>query len=70
MLIEGKVQLGSYDKKDGSGKVNTVDVIVNQIEFLDKKSDGQAKPQSDSHFFDDGENDIFQPVDDSSDIPF
>jgi single-strand DNA-binding protein len=59
VLIDGKVQLGSYEKKDGSGKNYTTDVIVNQIEFLDPK--GQAKPQ---------EEDIFEPVDDFSDIPF
>ena len=42
VLIDGKVQLGSYEKKDGSGKQNTTDIIVNQIEFLDSKSDGQG----------------------------
>lgn len=59
VLIDGKVQLGSYEKKDGSGKNYTTDVIVNQIEFLDPK--GQAKPQ---------EEDVFEPVEDFSDIPF
>ena len=34
VLIDGKVQLGSYEKKDGSGKQNTTDIIVNQIEFF------------------------------------
>jgi single-strand DNA-binding protein len=70
VLIDGKIQLGSYDKKDGSGKAYTTDLIVNQIEFLDKKSDGQAKPQTNS--FDDflGEEDIFQPVDNMNDVPF
>ena len=37
VLIEGKVQLGSYEKKDGSGKAYTTDVIVNQIEFFRPK---------------------------------
>ena len=67
-MIDGKVQLGSYEKKDGSGKQNTTDIIVNQIEFLDSKSDGQAKPkqqQNESYF----EDDVFTPVDDE-DIPF
>ena len=70
VLIDGKVQLGSYEKKDGSGKQNTTDIIVNQIEFLDSKSDGQAKPkqqQNESYF----EDDVFTPVDESDDsIPF
>ena len=68
VLIDGKVQLGTYEKKDGSGKQNTTDIIVNQIEFLDSKSDGQAKPkqqQNESYF----EDDVFQPVTDE-DIPF
>ena len=34
VLIDGKVQLGSYEKKDGSGKQNTTDIIVNQIEVF------------------------------------
>ena len=67
VLIDGKVQLGSYEKKDGSGKVYTTDVIVNQIEFLDKKADRQAQQPQDN--FDDGE-DVFTPVEDDSEIPF
>lgn len=65
VLIEGKVQLGSYEKKDGS-KAYTTDVIVNQIEFLESK--GQAKPQENLDFPDDDEG-LFMPVDDE-DIPF
>ena len=44
VLIEGKIQLGSYEKKDGSGKQYTTDVIVNQIEFLDSKKE-TSKPK-------------------------
>lgn len=70
VLIDGKVQLGSYEKKDGSGKVYTTDIIVNQIEFLGSKSDEQAKPSGNNFAdFPDDENDVFQPVDDD-DIPF
>ena len=66
VFIEGKVQTGSYDRKDGTGKNYTFDIIVNQIEFLDSKKDGQAKP----------DDDVFEPTDenpfeDSEDsIPF
>ena len=64
-LIEGKVQLGSYEKKDGSGKAYTTDIIVSQIEFMDPKEKAQ-QPQD--NFFDD---DVFTPVDDSdSELPF
>lgn len=69
VLIDGKVQLGSYEKKDGSGKQNTTDIIVNQIEFLGSKADGQAKP-SGNNFSDFPDEDVFTPVDDSEDIPF
>jgi single-strand DNA-binding protein len=70
VLIEGKVQLGSYDKKDGSGKAYTTDIIVNSIEFLDSKADRQAQPQGqEGSFFDDGE-DVFEPVEDDSTLPF
>lgn len=64
VLIEGKVQLGSYEKKDGSGKAYTTDIIVNQIEFLDPK--GQAQQQDNT----DADEDVFTPVDESEDIPF
>lgn len=37
VLIDGKLQMGSYEKKDGAGKAYTTDILVNQIEFLDKK---------------------------------
>ena len=40
-LIEGKIQTGSYDDKDGK-KVYTTDVVVNEITFLDAKSDKPA----------------------------
>ncbi len=71
VLIDGKVQLGSYEKKDGSGKQNTTDIIVNQIEFLGSKTEGQAKPSGNSnHFSDFPEDDVFTPVDDSEEIPF
>ena len=55
----------TYEKKDGSGKQNTTDIIVNQIEFMDPKEKAQ-QPQD--NFFDD---DVFTPVDDSdSELPF
>ena len=68
VLIDGKVQLGSYEKKDGSGKQNTTDVIVNQIEFLDSKK--ESNTPSANNFADFPDNDVFTPVDDSEkDIP-
>ena len=44
--IEGRIQTGSYDNKDGK-KVYTFDVIVDNITFLDSKKtqeNEQASP--------------------------
>ena len=38
ILIQGHIQTGSYDGKNG--KVYTTDVIVDRIEFIDKKGCG------------------------------
>lgn len=56
IAIQGRLQSGSYDDKDGK-KVYTTDVVANNIEFLEwgDKADYQA-PEG------------FHPVDD--DIPF
>lgn len=46
LLIEGHIQTGSYDNKEGR-KVYTTDIICDKIEFMDKKpkdgSEGQPK---------------------------
>ena len=42
--VEGRIQTGSYEKEDGT-KTYMTDVIVNQIEFLEKKSDGRPDPE-------------------------
>lgn len=38
IAIEGRIQTGSYTNKDGQ-KVYTTDVVVNSIDFCDKKAD-------------------------------
>lgn len=35
ILLDGKIQTGSYDGQDGK-KVYTTDIVVNQINFIDK----------------------------------
>ena len=40
ILVEGRVQLGSYVNKEGA-KVNTTDVIVERFEFCESKSAAQ-----------------------------
>ena len=41
VLVEGRIQTGSYEK-DGK-KVYTTDVMVDRIEFADKKPQGNAE---------------------------
>ena len=42
--IEGRIQTGSYNNKDGQ-KVYTTDVIVEHIEFAEGKREETEKPQ-------------------------
>ena len=39
--IRGRIQTGSYTKKDGT-KVNTTDIIVDEQEFAESKSSGSG----------------------------
>lgn len=41
ILIEGRIQTGSYDKEDGT-KVYTTDVIVEQVYFCGKKEETKS----------------------------
>lgn len=38
VAVEGRIQTGSYDGKDGN-KVYTTDVIANRVEFIGSKND-------------------------------
>lgn len=67
VTVRCRVKTGSYEKKDGSGKVYTTDFVVDEIEFPSKKeSHEQAKPQS--SFSDD--DDVFEPVENMDEVPF
>lgn len=49
--LNGRIQTGSYTNKEGK-KVYTTDVIAEQVEFLDSKSDGNVQQgQPDSNGF-------------------
>lgn len=41
IVVEGRIQTGSYTNKDGV-KVYTTDIVVEQMEFAEKKSSGQT----------------------------
>lgn len=43
-LIEGRIQTGSYTNKDGQ-KVYTTDVVVENTEFCESKSQSNSQPQ-------------------------
>lgn len=42
VLVEGRITTREYDKKDGT-KGYATEVIVSNVEILDRKKDGQAK---------------------------
>ena len=42
--LNGRIQTGSYENREGR-KVYTTDIIAEQVEFLDSKSDGNAQPE-------------------------
>lgn len=47
IVVEGRIQTGSYTNKDGQ-KVYTTDVVVENIEFAESKASAeQNKPQND-----------------------
>ena len=60
-LIQGRIQTGSYTNREGN-KVNTVDVVVENIEFCGSKDKGtSAAPK----------NEEFMVVDDNDEgVPF
>ena len=71
VAVKGRINTGSYTKDDGT-KVYTTDILADKVEFLGSKAEGQAKPSGNSNHFADFPDyeDVFTPVDDSSDIPF
>ena len=84
VFVEGRIQTGSYEAKDGTGKRYTTDILASTIQFVGaKKDDGgggknyegapQSKPSGrsvrDSGFSDeDFPNDISQIMDGEMDL--
>lgn len=65
--VHGKISTGSYTTQSGE-KRYTTEVVADRVEFLESK-ERQAKPVQSGGNFDDF-TDVFEPVDDFSDIPF
>ena len=42
ILVEGRIQTGSYENKEGK-KVYTTDIMVSRFEFIGGKKEGQAQ---------------------------
>ncbi len=65
--VQGRIQSGSYEAKDGTRRYTT-DVVANTVEFLEW---GDSKPQGDSNSNSSDYSDLqdFHPID-NDDIPF
>ena len=68
LVVEGRIQTGSYTNKDGQ-KVYTTDIAVENIEFAESKASAEqnAKSQNNAN---DGFVNIPQMVDESDCLPF
>lgn len=68
ILIEGRIQTGSYTNKDGV-KVYTTDVVVESCEFAESKNASQSeRPQAAPHTDSDGFMNIPDGIDEE--LPF
>lgn len=63
VAVQGRIQTGSYDDKDGK-KVYTTEVVADRVEFLESANKGSSAPAQNN----DGIPEGFQSV--SDDIPF
>lgn len=60
ILIEGRIQTGSYTNKDGQ-KIYTTDVVVTSIEFCESKNAASNRSANNSDEPDVGEPDVGEP---------
>lgn len=68
ILVEGRLQIRSYDGKDGNRHWVT-EVIANSVEFIERKSESKnAQPTSMAQMGTDVTKDM--PFDDIEDVPF
>ena len=61
IVIEGRIQTGSYTNKEGQ-KVYTTDVVVESSEFAESKASASNESQP--------QYDVPQPVDEEDELPF
>ena len=72
ILVDGRIRTGSYTDKDGK-KIYTTDVIINGVEFAEKKDDSKKEepkeepkeaPKADSNGF------MYIPDSEMEELPF
>lgn len=69
IILEGRIQTGSYTNRDGK-KVYTTDVVVEDVEFAESKAaSGSSKPKSEPKADEDGFMDISEGLEDEG-LPF
>ena len=66
ILVEGRIQVRSYDAQDGAKRYAT-EVVMNEMEFMDKKSAGQSAATASAPA--DQQTQLGQPISDD-DVPF
>jgi len=66
VLVEGRMEPGSYENKEGQ-KVNTLDIIANNVTFLGGGDTDKPAEQSQASK---EANDVFSGVDTSDKVPF
>lgn len=68
ILVEGRIQTGSYTNKDGK-KIYTTDVVVESTEFAESKNSAQQAPAEPAADMDEGFMSIPDGVNDEG-LPF
>ena len=79
IAVDGSIQTGSYQDKDGI-KRKTFEIVANNVNFAESKKDSSqssydntattAKKEADFSEFSSGSNDDFQTIESDEDLPF
>lgn len=69
ILVEGRIQTGSYTNKDGI-KVYTTDVVVESCEFAESKNASQQNEQDNRPQPNNSDDGFMQIPDNMEDLPF
>ena len=67
-LVDGRLQIRSYEAKDGSGKRWVTEVVASSVQFLDRKATGQNTQTAPAEDFESMGAEV--PADTDSEVPF